>query len=125
MQALRAEPASFAKVGMNSSVSAPNSSLCRLVFVKRLTACAKNAGISETTTHLMPLFKKLSADTEVVIRQAVATEMGNLSLWLANPTEVTSPRISMWVHSDLQCLRCLQGDSKDADTSDDELDEIL
>jgi hypothetical protein len=62
----------------------------RLVYVKRITACAREVGIDETITHISPLLKKLAADGEAVIRQALGQELGLLATYCADPAEVTT-----------------------------------
>lgn len=96
MQALRAEPAAIAKVIAELSVIglATHGRVCcpvcaaRLVYVKRIGAVSRQVGIHEMVTHLMPLVKKISTDTEAVIRQALCQELGGLAPWLADPSEV-------------------------------------
>lgn len=59
--------------------------LQRLVYVKRIAACARSVGLSETIAQLLPLFPKLAADHEAVVRTAAAAELANVAHMLADP----------------------------------------
>lgn len=59
--------------------------LQRLVYVKRIASCARVSGLQECLTHLLPLFQKLVADQEAVVRTAAAAELANIAHFLAEP----------------------------------------
>jgi hypothetical protein len=59
--------------------------LQRLVYVKRIGSTARIVGLRDCVTHLLPLFGKLAADAENVVRTAAAVELANVAHFLADP----------------------------------------
>ena len=59
--------------------------LQRLVYVKRIAACARTVGLRDAMAQLLPLFPKLAADHETVVRTAAAGELANIAHFLAEP----------------------------------------
>lgn len=65
--------------------------LQRLVYVKRISACARTVGLKEAMTQLLPLFPKLTVDHEAVVRTAASGELANLAHFLADPNVPYQP----------------------------------
>ena len=65
--------------------------LQRLVYVKRISACARVVGLKDAMTQLLPLFPKLAADHEAVVRTAASGELANLAHFLADPNVPYQP----------------------------------
>jgi hypothetical protein len=68
--------------------------LQRLVYVKRIAACARSVGLRETLTQLLPLFQKLVVDQEAVVRTAAASELANMAHFLADPNLPWIPNVT-------------------------------
>ncbi|CAE8584682.1 unnamed protein product, partial [Polarella glacialis] len=57
-------------------------SLQRLVFVNELVDTAHEIGYDATVTHLLPLVQKLASDPEVLVRQSLVGNFGDLAGFL-------------------------------------------
>mmetsp|Transcript_3894 Transcript_3894/g.8488 ORF Transcript_3894/g.8488 Transcript_3894/m.8488 type:complete len:1209 (-) Transcript_3894:136-3762(-) len=61
-----------------------SSKLClqRLVFVHELVECAHEVGYEDTATYLLPLVRTLADDSEVLVRQMLVGQFGDLAGFL-------------------------------------------